>query len=187
MLQPEASRGQPLAGFTLLEVSLILAIGTAAATAGLKLYQGHKQALDLQVSETRIKTMFQALGSFYAMHCLTVANSQGQAKATPEPLLSSEILVNLGLLSSVENSKNPFGGGFSPSINWGSPVTVSVSANYGGTLNVWAPHQLPPTEQNDTLLNGTSFKWTHLASDIAYPRPTEEQLYSAMYHPQKCR
>ena len=93
MLQPEASRGQPLAGFTLLEVSLILAIGTAAATAGLKLYQGHKQALDLQVSETRIKTMFQALGSFYAMHCLTVANSQGQAKATPEPLLSSEVLV----------------------------------------------------------------------------------------------
>ena len=122
MAAPKVDRGQSLAGFTLLEISFLLAITGTLATVGLQLYQLQKTELNLQVAKARINTMHRALNDFYAMHCFTVlsakaANAQSSTQSVDDPHVSREILVNLGLLSSSEDSVNPFDGHFSPSIN----------------------------------------------------------------------
>ena len=192
MAAPKVDRGQSLAGFTLLEISFLLAITGTLATVGLQLYQLQKTELNLQVAKARINTMHRALNDFYAMHCFKVlsskaqphteANAQSSTPSVGDLHVSSDILVNLGLLSSSEDSVNPFDGRFSPSINWRvTPVTVSVST-VGNTspASVWRNYAPPKVE-------GKEFTWTRIASVTSNADQIEQQSYTGMYHEFTCQ
>ena len=192
--RPLVKRGQALAGFTLLEVLLVLAVGGSVAAAGLQLYQAQKTELNLQVAKARINTMHRALNDFYAMHCFKVLGAKAQTETNEEtstenstqsvddPDVSREILVNLGLLSSFEDSVNPFDGHFSPSINWDStPVTVTVSTvGNSSPASVWRNYA-PPKEE------GKEFTWTRIASVTNHAKHIEQQNYTDMYHEFLCQ
>ena len=191
MAAPKVDRGQSLAGFTLLEISFLLAITGTLATVGLQLYQLQKAELNLQVAKARINTMHRALNDFYAMHCFTVlsakavnaqSSTQSSTQSVDDPHVSREILVNLGLLSSSEDSVNPFDGHFSPSINWHvTPVTVSVST-VGNTspASVWRNYA--PLKKE-----GKEFTWTRIASVTSNADQMEQQSYTSMYHEFTCQ
>ena len=192
--QSLAQHSQALAGFTLLEVLLVLAVGGSVAAAGLQLYQAQKTELNLQVAKARINTMHQALHHFYAIHCFKVLSAKAQSEtntqsatenstqSVDDPDVSREILVNLGLLSSFEDSVNPFDGHFSPSINWDStPVTVTVSTvGNSSPASVWRNYA-PPKVQ------GKEFTWTRIASVTNHANHIEQQNYTDMYHEFLCQ
>lgn len=208
--RPLVKRGQALAGFTLLEVLLVLAVGGSVAAAGLQLYQAQKTELNLQVAKARINTMHQALHDFYAIHCFKVLGTKAQPETNTQsatenstqnstqnsiensienstqtfdnPNVSSDILVKLGLLNSAEDSVNPFDGYFSPSINWDViPVTVSVSTvDNTSPASVWRNYA-PPKVQ------GKEFTWTRIASVTNHANHIEQQSYTDMYHEFLCQ
>jgi prepilin-type N-terminal cleavage/methylation domain-containing protein len=192
--RPLVKRGQAPAGFTLLEVLLVLAVGGSVAAAGLQLYQAQKTELNLQVAKARINTMHQALHDFYAIHCFKVLGEKAQPETNTQsatenstqtfdnPDVSSDILVKLGLLNSAEDSVNPFDGYFSPSINWDStPVTVTVSTvGNSSPASVWRNYA-PPKVQ------GKEFTWTRIASVTNHANHIEQQSYTDMYHEFLCQ
>ena len=194
MAAPKVDRGQSLAGFTLLEISFLLAITGTLATVGLQLYQLQKAELNLQVAKGRINTMHRALNHFYAIHCFKVLGAKAQpetntqsatensTQSVDDPDVSREILVNLGLLSSFEDSVNPFDGHFSPSINWDStPVTVTVSTvGNSSPASVWRNYA-PLKEE------GKEFTWTRIASVTNHANHIEQQSYTDMYHEFLCQ
>ena len=176
--QPLAQPSQALAGFTLLELMLVMVLGAGAATMGLQQYAGYKYDLDLQVAQVRINALHQALSGFYALHCLTVEG----LTASSRPAVTRDLLLTSGLLTAVEVSVNPFGGHFVPAINWDTvPVTVSVSTPYNGMQESEWVNQYPPTHTDDT-----NFIWSRTpsyANDVAL---MEQRLFTAMYHPSEC-
>ena len=196
--RPLVKRGQAPAGFTLLEVLLVLAVGGSVAAAGLQLYQAQKTELNLQVAKARINTMHRALYDFYAIHCFKVLGAKAQPETNTQsatenstqnstqtfdnPDVSSDILVKLGLLNSAEDSVNPFDGHFSPSINWDStPVTVTVSTvGNSSPASVWRNYA-PPKEE------GKEFTWTRIASVTNHANHIEQQNYTDMYHEFLCQ
>ena len=192
--RPLVKRGQAPAGFTLLEVLLVLAVGGSVAAAGLQLYQAQKTELNLQVAKARINTMHQALHDFYAIHCFKVLGAKAQPETNTQsatenstqtfdnPDVSSDILVKLGLLNSAEDSVNPFDGHFSPSINWDStPVTVTVSTvGNSSPASVWRNYA-PLKEE------GKEFTWTRIASVTNHANHIEQQNYTDMYHEFLCQ
>ena len=196
--RPLVKRGQAPAGFTLLEVLLVLAVGGSVAAAGLQLYQAQKTELNLQVAKARINTMHRALHDFYAIHCFKVLGAKAQPETNTQsatenstqnstqtfdnPDVSSDILVKLGLLNSAEDSVNPFDGYFSPSINWDStPVTVTVSTvGNSSPASVWRNYA-PPKVQ------GKEFTWTRIASVTNHANHIEQQSYTDMYHEFLCQ
>jgi prepilin-type N-terminal cleavage/methylation domain-containing protein len=204
--RPLVKRGQAPAGFTLLEVLLVLAVGGSVAAAGLQLYQAQKTELNLQVAKARINTMHRALHDFYAIHCFKVLSAKAQPETNTQsatenstqnsiensienstqtfdnPDVSSDILVKLGLLNSAEDSVNPFDGHFSPSINWDStPVTVTVSTvGNSSPASVWRNYA-PPKEE------GKEFTWTRIASVTNHANHIEQQNYTDMYHEFLCQ
>ena len=200
--RPLVKRGQAPAGFTLLEVLLVLAVGGSVAAAGLQLYQAQKTELNLQVAKARINTMHRALHDFYAIHCFKVLGAKAQPETNIQsatqnstqnsienstqtfdnPDVSSDILVKLGLLNSAEDSVNPFDGYFSPSINWDStPVTVTVSTvGNSSPASVWRNYA-PPKEE------GKEFTWTRIASVTNHANHIEQQSYTDMYHEFLCQ
>ena len=206
MAAPKVDRGQSLAGFTLLEISFLLAITGTLATVGLQLYQLQKAELNLQVAKARINTMHRALNHFYAIHCFEVLGAKAQPETNTQsatenstqnstqnsienstqtfdnPDVSSDILVKLGLLNSAEDSVNPFDGHFSPSINWDStPVTVTVSTvGNSSPASVWRNYA-PPKEE------GKEFTWTRIASVTNHANHIEQQNYTDMYHEFLCQ
>ena len=204
--RPLVKRGQAPAGFTLLEVLLVLAVGGSVAAAGLQLYQAQKTELNLQVAKARINTMHRALNHFYAIHCFEVLGAKAQPETNTQsatenstqnsiensienstqtfdnPDVSSDILVKLGLLNSAEDSVNPFDGHFSPSINWDStPVTVTVSTvGNSSPASVWRNYA-PLKEE------GKEFTWTRIASVTNHANHIEQQSYTDMYHEFLCQ
>ena len=198
--RPLVKRGQAPAGFTLLEVLLVLAVGGSVAAAGLQLYQAQKTELNLQVAKARINTMHQALHHFYAIHCFKVLSAKAQSEtntqsatenstqSVDDPDVSREILVNLGLLSSFEDSVNPFDGHFSPSINWDStPVTVTVSTvGNSSPASVWRNHYLPSVP-DPSKVQGMELAWTRIASVISNINQIEQQSYTNMYREFTCQ
>jgi prepilin-type N-terminal cleavage/methylation domain-containing protein len=204
--QSLAQHSQAPAGFTLLEVLLVLAVGGSVAAAGLQLYQAQKTELNLQVAKARINTMHRALHDFYAIHCFKVLSEKAQPGETiksstqnstqnsiensienstqtfDNPDVSSDILVKLGLLNSAEDSVNPFDGYFSPSINWDViPVTVSVSTvDNTSPASVWRNYA-PLKEE------GKEFTWTRIASVTNHANHIEQQSYTDMYHEFLCQ
>ena len=198
--RPLVKRGQAPAGFTLLEVLLVLAVGGSVAAAGLQLYQAQKTELNLQVAKARINTMHQALHDFYAIHCFKVLSAKAQSEtntqsatenstqSVDDPDVSREILVNLGLLSSFEDSVNPFDGHFSPSINWDStPVTVTVSTvGNSSPASVWRNHYLPSVP-DPSKVQGMELAWTRIASVISNINQIEQQSYTNMYREFTCQ
>ena len=200
MAAPKVDRGQSLAGFTLLEISFLLAITGTLATVGLQLYQLQKAELNLQVAKARINTMHRALNHFYAIHCFEVLGAKAQpetntqsatensTQSVDDPDVSREILVNLGLLSSFEDSVNPFDGHFSPSINWDStPVTVTVSTvGNSSPASVWRNHYLPSVP-DPSKVQGMELTWTRIASVTNHANHIEQQNYTDMYHEFLCQ
>ena len=200
MAAPKVDRGQSLAGFTLLEISFLLAITGTLATVGLQLYQLQKTELNLQVAKARINTMHRALNDFYAMHCFKVLGAKAQTETNEEtstenstqsvddPDVSREILVNLGLLSSFEDSVNPFDGHFSPSINWDStPVTVTVSTvGNSSPASVWRNYYLPSVP-DPSKVQGMELAWTRIASVVSNINQIEQQSYTNMYREFTCQ
>jgi hypothetical protein len=165
---------------------------------GLQLYQLQKTELNLQVAKARINTMHRALNDFYAMHCFKVlsskaqphteANAQSSTPSVGDLHVSSEILVNLGLLSSFEDSVNPFDGHFSPSINWDStPVTVTVSTvGNSSPASVWRNYYLPSVP-DPSKVQGMELAWTRIASVVSNINQIEQQSYTNMYREFTCQ
>ena len=211
--RPLVKRGQAPAGFTLLEVLLVLAVGGSVAAAGLQLYQAQKTELNLQVAKARINTMHRALHDFYAIHCFKVLRAKAQPETNIQsatenstqnsiensienstqtfdnPDVSSDILVKLGLLNSAEDSVNPFDGHFSPSINWDStPVTVTVSTvGNSSPASVWRNYYLPSVP-DPSKVQGMELAWTRIASVVTnHANHIEQQSYTDMYHEFLCQ
>ncbi len=64
-------------GFTLLEVILVLAIGSALLVAGLRQYQLYRADLDLQLIQSNVDNLFQAATLYYYANCRNQWNPSG--------------------------------------------------------------------------------------------------------------
>jgi len=160
------------AGFSLLESLAVLGVASALILAGMVLYQGKKQELDVDVSIERIKRMQSALNQFYALNCLNGSN----------PAVSSALLLSHSLLLSMDDVTTAFGHAITPSINWlGSPVTLSVSTTVDTTALSFWENKYP-----STVANGAVLTWTALPSYITDQTLSMQRDFTAMYHSGEC-
>jgi len=138
-------------------------IGVFAA-AGLNAYIRHKQSADLQITASRIASVFGALDAFYEHHC---------ASGSPPAVSSADLL--LTDLITVDGLSSPWGDALVPSIDWSvSPVMLSISMTVDMSRVTLIENNLHPTS---TV--GPQLVWLKTPSMVA--DYSEAKAFKGMY------
>lgn len=152
-------------GSLLLDVLLAIAITSTVAAASLHYYFQYYHQVEVNQLGDRIDNMFESLNVFYNVNCFDGLN--------PAPTVAD--LVAIGNFT-VTDSANPFGGVLTPSVAWGVPSRLQVSA-------VFSPEDLQSMINtfNPSGVAGNTLTWSEIPSTFTDSSEGEQQIYRNMY------
>ena len=149
----------------LLDILLAIAITSSVAAVSLHSYFRYYHQVEVNQLSDRIDNVFESLNVFYNVNCNGGMN--------PIPTVAN--LVALGNYS-IDDSFNPFGGVLTPSIVWGVPTRLQVSATF-------SPEDLQSMINtfNPSIVAGNTLTWSRIPSSFTNMRKGEQQIYRNMY------
>jgi hypothetical protein len=148
----------------LLERLLAISLVGGVAVVGLDTYVRNKQVADMNITASRINSVFNALDAVYEHHCANVL----------QPLVSSADLLTTGLVTA-EDLSNPWQEPLIPNIDWTSnPVMLLITMNVDVSRVNFLQNNLNPA-----LTSGSQLTWRQSATSIS--SSSEAMLFKSMY------